>query len=93
MTEITGDTLIGDLLSRKKGADAVIRRYFGDGCFTCPAMAVEPLSTAAVMHGADLDTLLADLNALEDGKTELAADTSDGKRKPFFASLFKRGGN
>ena len=90
MSEITADTLIGDLLEQKSGADTVIRRYFGDGCFTCPAMATEPLSMAVVMHGADLEALLVDLNALEDGRTEIATDPAEGKRKPFFASLFKR---
>ena len=92
MVRITGDTLIGELLTSKHGADAVIRRYFGEGCFSCPAMSTEALSTAASMHGVDLETLLADVNALDDGRTEFAVNPSDVKREPFFASLFRRGG-
>jgi hypothetical protein len=71
MSEINGDTLIGDVFKLKAGADAVIRQHFGDGCFTCPAITTEPLSMACVMHGTDLDTLTAELNALPDGVTEV----------------------
>jgi hypothetical protein len=88
MAEITKDTLIGDLLKQKAGADDVIRRYFGNGCFTCPAVTTEPLSMAAVMHGADLEALLRELNELSDGESTVQVGPQEEKRKPFFSSLF-----
>ena len=86
MSEINGDTLIGDVFKLKAGADTVIRNHFGDGCFSCPAITTEPLSMAVVMHGTDLDTLLAELNALPDGVTEVRI----GPAEPPGGGLFSR---
>jgi len=91
MSEITKDTLIGELLAQKQGADEVIRRYFGNGCFTCPAVTTEPLSMAAVMHGADLEKLLRELNELPDGSSEVKIGPEEENRKPFLSRLFGKG--
>lgn len=88
MTVITKDTLIGDVFKYKAGADEVIRSYFGDGCFTCPAVATEPLEMSVAMHGANLEKLLADLNALQDGVTEVTLGPEKSDKKPFFSRLF-----
>lgn len=84
MAEITGETLIGDVFKLKAGADEVIRRHLGQGCFTCPAVTTEALSMAAVMHSIDLDTLLAELNALPDGQTDI--EIGPGEREGGFLS-------
>lgn len=88
MAQITRQTLIGDIFQQKQGADVVIRRYFGNGCFTCPAIITEPLEMGSAMHGTDLDALVADLNALPDGVTEITFGPQEEERKPFFSRIF-----
>ena len=90
MAEITKDTLIGEVLKRKKGADEVICRHLGNGCFTCPAVATEPLGMGAVMHGADLDAILAELNALPDGSSEVHIGPQEETRKPLLSRIFSK---
>jgi len=86
---IDGDTLIGDIFKLKAGADQVIRRYMGEGCFSCPAVTTEPLRMAAVMHGLKLEDLLVELNDLPDGITEVRLGPAE-HRGSFLASLLGR---
>ncbi len=90
MTAITGDTLIGDLLKQKAGADTVIVKHLGNACFSCPAITTEPLSMACAMHTVDLTKLLADLNALEDGVTDVEIKVPESKSGGLFAKLRKK---
>ncbi|MBC8365838.1 hypothetical protein H8E52_00360 [bacterium] len=83
---INGDTLIGDVFKIKAGADTVIRKFMGEGCFTCPAVTTEPLKMGAVMHGLKLDDLLAELNALPDGVTDVKIGAPERKGS-FLANL------
>jgi len=87
---ISGDTLIGDVFRLKAGADAVIRGHFGEGCFSCPAITTEPLSMACVMHGTDLDNLVADLNALPDGETDIQIGLPERSGGGLLSRLRKR---
>ena len=48
------------------GAKAVIQKYFGNGCFTCPGMKMESLSFGAMMHNKKVDDILAELNKLSE---------------------------
>jgi len=86
---ITGDTLIGDVFKLKAGADEVIVRHMGKGCFSCPAITTEPLSMAVVMHGVDLADLLAELNALRDGVTDVHIGVPE-QRGGFLSNLLKK---
>lgn len=88
MAEITKDTLIGEVLKKKAGADDVIRRHFGEGCFTCPAMTTEPVGMGAVMHGSDIEAMLRELNALPDGTSEVKVGPVNEDKKPFLSRLF-----
>ena len=90
MNQINGDTLIGDVFQLKAGADAVIITHFGNGCFSCPAITTEPLSMACVMHGTDLDTLLADLNALPDGETQVDIGPPEKQGGGLLSRLMKK---
>ncbi len=83
---INGDTLIGDVFKLKAGADTVIRKYMGEGCFSCPAVTTEPLRMGAVMHGLKLEDLLAELNALPDGVTEVTLGPPE-RKGGFLANL------
>lgn len=60
--KVTRDTVIGDIVKDPRAAK-VIAKYFGNGCFTCPGMKVEPLSFGAMMHNVDPQTVLDEINA------------------------------
>lgn len=60
--EIKKDMLIGELI-RKKPETIEILMQFGMGCVGCPSSQMESLEEAAMVHGLNLDTLMAALNA------------------------------
>jgi len=62
--QITHDTLIGDVVRDLPGGEEVIKKYFGNGCFTCPGMNMESISFGAMMHGLDADPILRELREL-----------------------------
>lgn len=59
--EVTKDMMIGELI-RKKPEVIEILMSFGMGCVGCPSAQMESLEEAAMVHGLDLDTLMAALN-------------------------------
>lgn len=63
---ITKDTVIGDVIREHPGAKAVIQKYFGGGCFTCPGMNVESIGFGSMMHNLDPDKIIKEINELED---------------------------
>lgn len=58
------EMIIGDVMKMHPGAEAVIKKYFGNGCFTCPGMNMEALSFGAMMHNMDPDLIVDELNQL-----------------------------
>jgi len=60
--EITKDMLIGELIRKKPESIEILMR-FGMGCVGCPSSQMESLAEAAMVHGLDLDKLMAALNA------------------------------
>ena len=61
MTQITKDTIIGDILD----IDGTTAKYFleiGMHCLGCPASRGETLEEACQVHGVDPDALLEKLN-------------------------------
>ncbi len=64
--EVTKDMLIGDVLTAKPSAKAVIEKYFGAGCFTCPGIMWESLSFGATMHNRDVEAIIEEINKIED---------------------------
>jgi len=63
LTKATKSSIIGQVIRDIPGAEAVIKKYFGDGCFTCPGINVEELSFGAMMHNVDPDKLVEEINA------------------------------
>lgn len=59
--EITKDMLIGELIRKKPEAVETLMR-FGMGCVGCPSSQMESLEEAAMVHGLNLDSLMAELN-------------------------------
>lgn len=66
MTEITKDTLIGDILDADRGT----AKYFlemGMHCLGCPSARGESVAEACAVHGADPDALVEKLNKALNG--------------------------
>ncbi|HLB25051.1 MAG TPA: DUF1858 domain-containing protein [Nitrospirota bacterium] len=61
---IDKDMIIGDVLNVKPTARAVLEKYFGDGCFTCPGIMWESLSFGAAMHNRKVEDIIDEINAL-----------------------------
>lgn len=66
ITEISGETIIGDIVEWLPGGADVIEKYFGNGCFTCPGIRMESINFGATMHGIDAELVVADLRDLLD---------------------------
>lgn len=62
MSEITKDTIIGDLLKAMPQSASVLTNC-GMHCVYCPASLNESIEEACMVHGLDCDTLLDELNA------------------------------
>lgn len=63
MAEITKDITIGQLLQVKPDAAACLLEI-GMHCLGCPSSAGETLEEAAMVHGVDVNELLAKMNAI-----------------------------
>ena len=63
MTEITKDTVIGDILDIRPDA-APYFLQMGMHCLGCPASRGETVEQACAVHGVDADDLLEQINAL-----------------------------
>ena len=61
MTEITRDTLIGDILDADRGT----AKYFlemGMHCLGCPSARGESIEQACMVHGVDVNSLVDEIN-------------------------------
>lgn len=61
MTEITKDTLIGDILDADRGTT----KYFlemGMHCLGCPSARGESIEQACMVHGVDVNSLVDEIN-------------------------------
>ena len=64
--KITKDSIIGEVIRMSPGAKAVIQKYFGNGCFTCPGINMESISFGSMMHNLDPNKIVDEINALEE---------------------------
>ena len=62
--EITKDSVIGDVIKSVPGAEDVIRKYFGTGCFTCPGINMESITFGAAMHNVDPEKVISEITEL-----------------------------
>jgi hybrid cluster-associated redox disulfide protein len=61
---LTADDVIGTLVERYPATREVFRQRFGEGCFTCPGFATETLAQGALMHGVEVQELIAELEGV-----------------------------
>ena len=59
--KITKETRIGDMLMEDMGIAAILMGA-GMHCVGCPASQAESLEEACMVHGMDVDSLLAEIN-------------------------------
>ncbi|MBI5663991.1 MAG: DUF1858 domain-containing protein [Nitrospirae bacterium] len=62
--EVTKDTVIGDAIKNIPGADKVIEKFFGNGCFTCPGINMESIAFGAAMHNMAPETIVDEIKKL-----------------------------
>ena len=62
--EVTKDSMIGDVIKSVPGAEDIIRKYFGTGCFTCPGINVESITFGAAMHNVDPEKVISEITEL-----------------------------
>ncbi|MBI5904363.1 MAG: DUF1858 domain-containing protein, partial [Deltaproteobacteria bacterium] len=63
------DHILGEILSAYPETEKVFRKYYGDGCFSCPGQATESVKQSAMMHNVSEKQLLAELNQAAEGGT------------------------
>ncbi|OGW52636.1 MAG: hypothetical protein A2Z46_07750 [Nitrospirae bacterium RBG_19FT_COMBO_55_12] len=63
--KVTKDSVIGEVLRTVPGAKAVIEKYFGNGCFTCPGINMESIAFGSMMHNLDPNKIVDEINAAE----------------------------
>ncbi len=63
--KITKDAIIGDVIKMSPEAKKVIKKYFGNGCFTCAGINMESISFGSMMHNMDPNKIVDEINALE----------------------------
>ena len=62
--EVTKDSVIGEVIKSVPGAEDIIKKYFGTGCFTCPGINVESITFGAAMHNVDPEKVIAEIKEL-----------------------------
>ncbi len=62
--EVTKDSVIGEVIKSVPGAEDIIKKYFGTGCFTCPGINVESITFGAAMHNVDPDKVVSEITEL-----------------------------
>ncbi|MBI5676607.1 MAG: DUF1858 domain-containing protein [Nitrospirae bacterium] len=67
--EITKNSVIGEVIKEVPGAEEVIRKYFGGGCFTCPGINVETITFGSAMHNVDPEKIVEDIKKLQEKNT------------------------
>lgn len=59
---VTRDSVIGDVIKKHPETEEVFRRFYGEGCFSCPGQAFETIAQSALMHKVREEEILAELN-------------------------------
>lgn len=67
MAKISKDMIIAEVIRIDQGLIPILLNT-GMHCLGCPSAQAETLEEAAMVHGIDADTLVADLNGYLEGK-------------------------
>jgi cytochrome c oxidase cbb3-type subunit 1 len=61
---IGSESVIGDVLRTHPRTEEVFRRFYGEGCFSCPGQAYESIAQSALMHNVNEQEILKELNKM-----------------------------
>ena len=64
MHKLNKDMTSGEIIANIPNAGTIIHKYFHGGCFECPAMKLETLEMGAMLHGHDVNVIIAELEEL-----------------------------
>ncbi len=67
--EITRDSVIGDVIRAVPGAEKIIQKYFGTGCFTCPGINMESIAFGATMHNTNPEEIVEEIKQLKEAES------------------------
>ena len=59
---IRGENILGEILAVYPETVKVFRKYYGEGCFSCPGQATESVKQSAMMHNVSEKQILGELN-------------------------------
>ncbi|MFN2365648.1 MAG: DUF1858 domain-containing protein, partial [Desulfurivibrionaceae bacterium] len=59
---ITHRHIIGEILKVYPATEKVFKKYYGPACFSCPGQATENIRQSAMIHNADEEQILRELN-------------------------------
>jgi hypothetical protein len=59
---IAGENILGDILAVYPETVKVFKKYYGEGCFSCPGQATESVKQSAMMHNISEKQILTELN-------------------------------
>jgi hybrid cluster-associated redox disulfide protein len=59
---ITAEMTIGEVMETHPATEEVFKKFFGNGCFTCPGAKTEDIGFGCTMHGVDPDEIIKELN-------------------------------
>ncbi len=68
--EVTKDSVIGEVIREVPGAQEVIEKYFGNGCFTCPGINIESIAFGSTMHNIDPEKVVDEIRKLTENGNE-----------------------
>ena len=69
MAQVTKETTIGELLAMNPNSAAILMRA-GMHCIGCPSSIGESLEEACMVHGLDVNVVLADIHHYEETKKQ-----------------------
>lgn len=59
---IRGENILGEILAVYPETVKVFKKYYGEGCFSCPGQATESVRQSAMMHNVNEKQILGELN-------------------------------
>jgi hybrid cluster-associated redox disulfide protein len=69
MINISKETTMGEIIENVPGSEVIIEKYFHGGCFECPAKKMESLEMGTMMHGHDVDAIIAELKKVSEERS------------------------
>lgn len=61
-TPVTKEMTIGEVMEKYPVTEDIFKKFFGEGCFTCPGAKTEDIAFGSGMHSVDPDVIVKELN-------------------------------